>query len=134
MDAQSNKQLIRKVLADFAAGTVESLLEAISDDVVWELPNFNHKLPLSSSYRGREGTLQLLEDLGALSQVTVFEAQEFIAEGDTVVVILHEESTSKSTGRKFEQDFVQVWTLKSGKITRCRLFEDTHAALNAFVA
>ena len=132
MDAQSNKELIRKILADFAAGTADSLLEEISDDVVWEVPNPDNKLPIRSSYQGRDGTLQLLEDVGTLSEVIVFEPQEFIAEGDTVVVIVHEESTAKPTGKRFEQDFVQVWTLRSGKITRCRLFEDTYAAVNAF--
>lgn len=132
MDTQSNKKIIQRILADFAAGRVESLLAAISEDVVWELPHTHRAYPIRPSYTGRDATLQLLEDVGALSDVSVFEPREFIAEGDAVVVITHEVATVKATGRTHSQDFVQVWTLRDGKIVRCRVFEDTYGAVQAF--
>ena len=70
--------------------------------------------------------------MGELSEVIEFDAQEFIADGDTVVVIVHEKSRSKSTGEHFEQDMAQVWTILDGKITRCRLFEDTYGVVKVF--
>ena len=64
MDVQSNKELIRKVLEEIAQGSVATLLESISDEVVWEMPNPDDKLALRAVYEGRDGTMQLLEDLG----------------------------------------------------------------------
>lgn len=134
MEAQSNKELIRKILEGISQGSVDTLLESISDDVVWETPNPDSKLPLKEVYEGLDGTMQLLEDLGALSEVTVFDPQEYIAEGDTVAVVIHEESRAKATGALFEQDLVQVWTVRDGKVTRCRIFEDTYAAVKVFAS
>ena len=134
MGTQDNKELIRKILAEIVQGNVESLFESISDEVVWEFPNPDNKLAIREVYKGRDGTTQLLEDLGALSEITVFEPLEFIAEGETVVVIVHEESRAKSTGEQFEQDMVQVWTIRDGKITRCRVFEDTYSAVKVFAS
>lgn len=132
MDAQSNKDLIRAILGEIVQGSAETLFSSISDEIVWEIPNPDNKLPLKEVYKGREGTEELFSSLGELSEVIEFDPQEFIAEGDTVVVIVHEKSRSKSTGEHFEQDMAQVWTVQDGKITRCRLFEDTYSAVRVF--
>ena len=132
MGAQENKTLIQQINAEIVQGNVETLMAAMSDEMVWEIPNPENKLAIQEEYKGHEGTIQLLQALGTLSEVVACEPQEYIAEDDTVVVIIHEESRSKATGAHFEQDMVHVWSFSDGKITRCRIFEDTYTAVKVF--
>ncbi|NKB69092.1 MAG: hypothetical protein GKR89_18645 [Candidatus Latescibacteria bacterium] len=134
MEAQANKELIRKILAEVVQGNVEPLFESISDEVVWEIPNPDDKLAISKVYQGRGGTVQFFEDMEALSEILVFEPQAFIAEDEAVVVIVHEQSRAKSTGELFEQDMVMVWTVRNGKIMRCKIYEDTYTAVKVFAS
>jgi len=133
MNAQENKQLIQKMLAEFAEGSADTFLALLADDVVFELPTIpEDSYKLESTYRGREGILELLSALGELSETLVFQPYDFIAADDKVVVLLNEKSRAKPTGREFEQDFVQLWTLRDGKIVHCKMWEDTYAIWAAY--
>ena len=55
-----------------------------------------------------------------------------IAQGDIVVVLGHERSIAKPTGRSFEQEWAHVYTLRDGKIATGRFFENTAAEVAAF--
>ncbi len=63
-----------------------------------------------------------------------FEPREFVAQGDTVVVLGYERSLVKPTGRAFENEWAHVYTLGDGKIAKGRFFEDTAAQVVAFGA
>lgn len=133
MSAQENKQFIQKMLADFAEGKADTFLNAISDDIVFEIPTVPAKhFTLESTYRGREHVLELLGALDELSEVLAFQPYDFIAEGDKVIVLLNEKSRAKPTNREFGQDFVQLWTLRDGKIIHCKMWEDTYAIWAAY--
>jgi uncharacterized protein len=61
-----------------------------------------------------------------------FEPRQFIAQDDTVVVLGHERHRVKSTGRSYEGEWVQVFTLRDGKVVKYREYFDTAGALTAF--
>ena len=61
-----------------------------------------------------------------------FEPREFVAQGDTVVVVGFERSLSKATGHTIETEWAHVYTLRDGKIAKGRFFEDTAAYVAAF--
>ena len=44
-----------------------------------------------------------------------FEPRQFIAQDDVVVVLGHERHRAKSTGRSYEGEWVQVFTLRDAK-------------------
>jgi uncharacterized protein len=69
--------------------------------------------------------------LGQALEFEQFEPREFIAHGDTVLVLGYERSLVKSTRRVFEQDWAHVYTLRGGRIAKCRIYEDTAAQLEA---
>jgi ketosteroid isomerase-like protein len=60
----------------------------------------------------------------------VFEPREFVAQGDKVITLGHYTAKVKATGRRFDSDFVMVFTLRNGKLTHFQEFLDT-ASLNA---
>ncbi len=63
-----------------------------------------------------------------------FEPREFVAQGDTEIVLGYERSLVKSTGRTFEQEWVHIYALRDGKIDKVRIIDDTAAQVAAFEA
>ena len=72
--------------------------------------------------------------LGQTYDFEQFEPREFVAQGDTVVVVGYERTRVKPTGRTFEQEWAHVYTLRNGKIAKGRFIEDTAAQVAAFNA
>ena len=72
--------------------------------------------------------------VGETLEFLQFEPREFVAQGDTVVVLGFERNLIKPTGRTFEQEWAHVYTLKDGKIVRFQALEDTAAYIVAFDA
>jgi ketosteroid isomerase-like protein len=59
--------------------------------------------------------------------IHVFEPREFIEAGEHVTVLGRESSTALDTGKPFESDWVHIFTIKAGKVTRWRGFFNTAA-------
>jgi len=132
MSKATNKQIIQQVLADIAEGKGDTFLSALAEDVVFEMPKYPvDVLKIESCYQGKERTLELLGLIDELFDTLVFEPRVFIAENDKVAVLLYEKARAKITGKEFEQEFVQIWTLRNGKIVHCKLSEDTYAIVEA---
>lgn len=91
-------------------------------------------VPHSGEYHGAEGVGAFFEIVGSTLDVEAFEPLEFIAEGDSVVVIGQERSRVKHNGAQFTVQWVQVWTVKDGKIVRLRDYFDTGTMAEAFAS
>ncbi len=91
-------------------------------------------IPFAGVHRGHEGIAKFFSLVGEALEFEQFEPREFVAQGDTVVVLGYERSLAKATGRPLEQEWVHVYTLRDGKIATGRFFEDTAAEVVAFGA
>ena len=91
-------------------------------------------IPFAGTRRGREGVAEFFSLLGETLEFQQFEPREFVAQGDTVVVLGYESSLIKPTGRTIEHEWARVYTLTGGKIAKGRFFEDTAAYVVAFDA
>jgi ketosteroid isomerase-like protein len=67
------------------------------------------------------------ESLPQADDIHAFEPREFIEAGEHVTVLGWEKTTAIDTKKLFETEWVHVFTVKSGKITRWRGFFDTAA-------
>lgn len=132
MSAQENKQLIQKILNDYVEGNADTFFNALAEDVVLKTAKYPQDiLKIKGPYHGKEGMVEFFDLGDQYFEVLAFEPREFIAEDDKVVVLLYEKARAKATGKEMEQDIVQIWTLRDGKIVHCKLVEDTHAILEA---
>ena len=132
MSEQENLQLVQQVYAAFGRGDIPAVLNALSDNVEWREPGPPDVLPWAGTRRGREQVAQFFAVIAETIEFKQFEPQEFIAQGDKVVVLVHQQVRVKSTGRAFEQDTAQVFTLREGKVTKFHIYEDTAAIVAAF--
>jgi hypothetical protein len=87
--------------------------------------------PKSLAYAGkRKSKKEVAEFFAAIPKADTiheFEPREFIAAGDHVTVLGWESSTAVESGTKFQSEWVHVFTVKNGKVTRWRGFFDTAA-------
>ncbi|MBS1810957.1 MAG: hypothetical protein JST84_22525 [Acidobacteria bacterium] len=67
----------------FGNGSIDDFLNVLTDDVVLEMP----RLPDVDRDKGKKGVLQILKDREPAIRYDKFLPQEFIAQGDIVVVL-----------------------------------------------
>jgi uncharacterized protein len=131
---QQNTKLIQDAYAAFGRGDIQALLGYFDDSIVWStIHGANPAIPTSGVWRGKSGIAEFFQKLAAEQTFQTFEPREFIAQGDSVVVIGHYESTFTHNGKKFASDWVMVFTVKNGKVTRFREFADSSALNAAFI-
>jgi ketosteroid isomerase-like protein len=133
MSDQTNLDVVQQAYAAFGQGDIPALLEFLTDDVEWTMQGPS-VIPWSGTRHGREGVAEFFSLVGETIEFEQFEPREFLAQGDTVVVLGYERSRVKATGRTFEQEWAHVYTLRNGKIAKGRFIDDTAAQAAAFNA
>ncbi len=124
MSTQENLEVVQQLYANFGKGDIPAVLLVLTDDIVWHSPGPKEILPWAGTYRGKQ-VEQWFTVLGGALDILKFEPQEFISQGDKVVALGYEQARVKSTGRINENNWAMVWTLRDGKISEHRAYEDT---------
>ena len=131
MNTQENKQVVIEGYRDYQNGDIQNLLGRYHDDAEWCAPE-SELIPFSGNFHGKSGIAQFFGKLDAAVQTIRFEPQQFIAEGDKVVVTGEASWLAKPTGRTYDSPWVHVFTLRDGKVARFEAFYDTAASERAF--
>ena len=97
---QSNLQAVQAVFAAFARGDIPAAMAMMSDDVDW--CNFGPpEMQYTTPRKGRQEVEQFFRQVDELFDHEKFDPQEFVAQGDTVVVSGTEFVRAKATGKSF---------------------------------
>ena len=130
-DEEANIAQVKTLFGHFGRGDVAAILALLDDDVRIEFygPSV---IPYAGDYRGKAAAQRFFETVLASVDIHQFDAEEFIAQGDQVVVTGHLRLTAKATGGSIESDFVHVITLRDGRWRRFRDFMSTAVAVAAF--
>lgn len=129
--SEQNTAIAQKAYENFKTGNMQALLDQMSDDVTWELPEVEG-VPLSGKRNGRDGVKEFFAILARDQEVIEFEPREFVAAGDKVVSLGHYHWRVKDTGREFASNFAHVFTIRDGKVTGFREFFDSAALAAAY--
>ena len=132
MSEQENVQLVKDAYASFETGNIQGLLDSLTNDVEWTTPGPPDIMPAAGHRRGRNEVAEFFAALSESEDIELFEPQEFIAQGDKVVVLIKYRGRVKATGRAAEADLVHVFTIREGKVAQFREYFDTAAALEAY--
>jgi len=134
MAEQENVQTVKEAYAAFERGDITSLLNLVSEDVEWHMPGPSDIIPFAGEFRGREGVGRFFAALGGAEDLEIFEPQEFVAQGDKVVTTGRYRGRIKATGQADDIEFVHVFTVRDGRITNYRQYNDTAPSLAAYSA
>lgn len=124
MPEQSNVDLVKSAYEAFSRGDVRGVLATLADNVDWYIQG-PAGIPMMGRRHGLQEVGEFFKTVSDTEEAEEFEPQEFIAQGDYVVVLGHYRWRMKSTGRVAESDFAHVFVLKGGRISSYREYADT---------
>jgi uncharacterized protein len=123
-----NVEIVRRAWDAWESGDLSAANAAMSPDLVTYVAP---PIPVTGTYYGPEGFLQLTLDWAESFDELVITAQEFIDAGDQVVVRSLHKSRGVESGVPVEAEVWYVWTLSGRKAVRAAVFNDRSEALEA---
>ena len=119
-------ETVQQIYAAFGRQDFPALLERLAPDVDWEYAYRDEGIPWLVPRRGREGVLAFLQALSGL-QLTRFDVQHVLGEGNLVVALLQVEALVLATGKRIsEPNEVHLWHFNDhGHVQRFRHVADT---------
>lgn len=131
MNSQENKQLVMRGYQLFKDNDITGLLELYTDDIEWKGAESDY-IPFFGTYKGKNQVAQFFTKMDQAQEAIQFEPQIFIAENDKVVVTGQSIWLVKSTGQRYENPWVHIFTIRDGKVARFQQYNDTAAAEAAY--
>lgn len=131
MKEQQNLELIKRLYKCFETKNVPALLAPMADDIQWIYPEIEN-VAHSGHRQGRQQVFEFFKTLMEEQEINFFEPREFIAREDKVIVLGYYKCTVRATGSEYESYWVQVFSIKEGKITLFHEYADTAAISAAF--
>src|SRR5882724_9405488 len=126
-----NKQVIRQVFDEMAAGNSRPFIALLADDVTWTVMG---RTNWSGTYSGKANVLNLLGQLRErLADRYRASAQRIIAEGPYVVVQARGEATTKA-GLPYNNEYCFVYRIEDGTIKEVTEYMDTELVTSALAS
>ncbi|SMQ69948.1 hypothetical protein SAMN06297468_2138 [Altererythrobacter xiamenensis] len=125
------KQITEEVFTAFGEGDVDRIMRALHEKVRIEFYG-PEVIPYAGYYDGQAQCRGFFETVLSSVDIHQFDPEDFICEGDKVVVTGHLNLTARSTGRTIDSDFVHVITVADEKWLLFRDFMNTSNAEAAF--
>lgn len=116
----SAKKVVEKMFAAFGSGDIEKLVGTVSDDTVW-IYHGTHIIP-KGSFEKKAGVSAFFTNILERTEIINFEPQQYIVEGNMVVVLGKEHQKVKRSGRELKQKWVQIYTVENNLITKMEEF------------
>lgn len=129
-EQEENMGIIKQLYDAFKRRDISSLLDMFSDDAILHGPAPAGVLPWGGVHKGRRGAAEFTA-VGESLEPQQFELRDFIAQGNKVAVLGYQKGQAKPTGRPYEIEFVHLWSIRDGKFTEFRVFNDTAALVEA---
>jgi ketosteroid isomerase-like protein len=112
---------LREQYAYFSQGDLERALDLWTDDFVWD--GDESDLPGSGRHEGRQAAIAVLQETVSVWDTFELSADEFVEQGDTVVVLGHADvSKGDRSGRL---PLVHIWRYRGDQICRLQILIDS---------
>jgi uncharacterized protein len=131
MSEKENTALVQQAYELFGRGDIAGLLKLMSPDVDWQITKVEN-VPFTGSFQGPEAVGRFFASLAGAVDILKFQAQEFVAQRDKVVVLGESLFKTKEHGREFASKWAHVITVADGKVKHFQDYTDTAAAAKAF--
>jgi hypothetical protein len=131
MNEQANIGLLKQAYDAYGQGDIQRLLGMLAQDIDWELPDIEG-VPFAGKRHGVDQVADFFRILAECQVPREFRPDQFIAQGDQVVVLGHGTFTVKATGAEFSSDWCHVFRVAGGKVVSFKEYDDTHQAAQAY--
>ena len=130
MERENNIQTVQQIYADFGEQNVEGVLNALTEDVIWN-DGDRPDIPYTKKRNGKNEVMNFFMELGSTVAFTEFAPKEFYADNDAVIVKGSFVGKAIATGKSFASDWVHILKFRGNKISSYQGFNDTAALVAA---
>jgi ketosteroid isomerase-like protein len=125
---ENHTEFVQALYAAFGRGDVADILDACDPAITWSSNCDPAVVPWGGDRQGKDGVTAFFTALGKNLDFEVFEPRQFLPSGNTVVVLGRTRARFKTGGHGvFDSDWVEVFTLRDGKLTAFHEYYDTAA-------
>lgn len=124
-DDHSPREVVEGIYQAFAEGNAEAFAGMLHPEIVWNEAENNTYADMNP-YTGPESVMEgvIGRVLGDWENFTVT-PEEFITEGDRVVMLGRYTATYQSSGKPIDAQVVHVWTVQDGQAITFQQYVDT---------
>ena len=119
-----NATKVRETLSAMSTGDMQSMADALADDVVW------HEIGNPEPVRGKAALAARFSGGSAPDYEITGETHDVVANDDHTIALVT--ATATRGGRTFTYRVAEIYHIRDGKITERWAFSDDTAAINAF--
>ncbi len=125
MSAVANTEFVKELFAAFGGGDIDYVVGAHADDVVMESPvSHTSVLPWAGLRHGRPELMEYFETMAAYVRPEAFHDVVFTASEDRVVVEGSNSGIVLATGKRYDHEWVMVFTIRDARVVAFRHFYD----------
>jgi len=125
MGADENTKTIQRVYEAFGRGDLQTVLDAVTDDVDWATETSSTGAPWYGVRHGGDGVASFFEAFGSTMEVQEFDPFAFAATDSEVHTVVHCRAAARATGKVMDQNLHHFFRFRDGKIAFYRGTEDT---------
>jgi ketosteroid isomerase-like protein len=116
---------VQSLYAAFGRGDIETLLAGCAADIDWETIGRPSDFPTFGPRKGIEAVEEFFRLVDENEAFSEFAPREFYAADDKVFVLGRYSLIARKSGAPITAEWVHVFTLKNGRVTRFREHTDT---------
>jgi uncharacterized protein len=100
--------------AAFKRGDIQTILDILTKGVEWIAPGVE---PVVGTYHGLDEVARFFQQVNEISELSSFEPEEYVSQGDRVVALGHYRATMRNTGPEYDCDWAMASAFRDGKIS-----------------
>jgi ketosteroid isomerase-like protein len=127
--AESNVDIVRRLIERFGDDSLDGVFELLSEDVVMVVPPSMSTEP--DVYEGFEGARRYIGGFAGMLDDVRFVPSEMFEEDGRVIAVMQLRGRGVSSGIEVTLDAVSVFWVEAGKVKRIETHPDLHSARQA---
>ena len=130
--SNANIAFVQDLYAAFGKGDIAALLDGMTPDIDWHSGGRASDYPGFGPRKGHAEVQEFFKIVAENNDFSHFTPREFYAADDKVFVLGDYAITLRKTGRKIESDWVHIFTIRDGKVTRISRISRHRSAAEAY--
>lgn len=132
---EETRKVAQRWFDALSGGDFDTALATLAEDVEWinytPVPGYNDDMKWIGSYRGRDAVLDTLKIFTEAVEVKFEKLTDLVVDGTQAAGVIHEVSVVRETGVEFEIEFIQLLSVRGGKIVRWKSYTDPSRIIRA---
>ena len=121
----SNTEIVRGLYDAFMRGDLDTVLDGVSPETTWSLVGRQEDVPFAGLRKGKTGVAEYFRVMADTVDINAFQPREFLAAEDKVFAWGDWQWTMRRNGVGGKDEWLNVFTLKDGKVISWRSHTDT---------